>query len=95
MIKTFELIGKTFRVIDDNKYLTDKKLLGEFRGDKCVIAMRSEAFKRNPGQIYVHTFYHELVHALMYSMGEGKLGRNEKFVDILSGLIQQFVKTKR
>ena len=94
MIKKFELIGKTFTVINDDKYLKEKKLLGEFRGDKCVIALRADAFKRNTSQIHVHTFFHELVHALMYSMGESALGRNEKFVDILSGLIQQFVKTK-
>ena len=41
-----------------------------------------------------HTFYHELVHAILFNMGEMKLYSNERFVDAFGGMLQQYMSTK-
>jgi predicted SprT family Zn-dependent metalloprotease len=39
------------------------------------------------------TFYHELVHIILYFAGEQELRNNEKFVDVFSGLLHQALTT--
>jgi len=94
MIKSFTLLGKTFRVINDDKHLKKIGLLGLLRFDEGIIYLRNEAFQEPLHQTHQHTFLHELVHAVLYSMGEAELCKNEKFVDVFAGLLQQFHNTK-
>ena len=37
----------------------------------------------------MNTFYHELVHAILYTMGETELNNNEKFVCTFSSLLNE------
>lgn len=39
------------------------------------------------------TFYHELVHAVLFTMGQ--TNHNEEFVDTFGGFLHQFVSTKK
>ncbi len=41
----------------------------------------------------LETFHHELVHFILYSMGEVELRNNEKFVATFSGLLHQSLAT--
>ena len=43
---------------------------------------QSEESKRN-------TFYHELVHCILDTMGEGELSKNEKFVCVFSSFLNE------
>lgn len=38
------------------------------------------------------TFYHELVHAILFTMGQ--TNHNEEFVDTFGGFMHQFMNTK-
>lgn len=38
------------------------------------------------------TFYHELVHAIMFTMG--KTGHDEEFTDVFGAFLHQYEKTK-
>jgi hypothetical protein len=42
-------------------------------------------------QTYAVTFYHELVHAILFTMG--KSNHDEEFVDSFGQLLYQYVKT--
>lgn len=42
-----------------------------------------------------HTFYHELVHSILISMGESDLNKDEKFVDLFALFLHQFIVTKK
>jgi Zn-dependent peptidase ImmA (M78 family) len=41
----------------------------------------------------VHTYYHELAHALLKSIGRDKLARDEALVDALGGALHHYIKT--
>lgn len=45
------------------------------------------------GSILDHTFLHEVIHAILWEMGERRLYNNEKFVDLLSNLLCQVLRT--
>lgn len=42
----------------------------------------------------VHTYYHELMHAVLFTLGRNKLSRDEELVDALGGAIHQYEVTK-
>ncbi len=44
--------------------------------------------KTNP-DLEEHTFFHELMHAVLTAMGRDKLNQDEAFVDMSSGLLMQ------
>ena len=44
---------------------------------------------QGPNSFMEHTYLHELVHACLQYMGETDLDKNERFIDLLSGLIHQ------
>ncbi len=46
-----------------------------------------------PQQIKEHTFYHELVHAILFSMGKPADTHDEIFVDAFALFLHQFSKT--
>jgi len=47
-----------------------------------------------PKDILEHTYYHELVHWILYVMGRAELCRDEEFVDFFSLLLTQALKTR-
>ena len=46
------------------------------------------------GDTIEHTFYHELVHFLLYYAGRPDLAEDESLVDVLGGLLAQYMQTK-
>lgn len=46
-------------------------------------------------QLMEHTFFHELMHAVLTAMGRDKLSQDEAFVDMASGLIHQAMTTAK
>ncbi len=46
-----------------------------------------------PNDKLEETFYHELVHFILYFAGEDELRKNERFVDVFGGLLHQALAT--
>ncbi len=92
----FNLLGREIQVVFDNKTCGDRKCLGSayLDFDKILLADEKEGIKL-PSSLIEHTFVHEALHHFLNALGEDKLGDNEKFVDILSGMIHQMLTTSK
>lgn len=97
--KCFYLLGKKINVFTESDKLMNDRKLGLFIRDLDEIHLASKVTRKGgiikdlSEQQQEHTFYHELVHAILDTMGEEELSDNEKFVDIFSGLLHQSIKT--
>lgn len=93
----FRLAGKTWHV----RELSDKDIERHPDGGEDVFGLclngHSEILIRAglPQQEREHTFLHELVHAMLYTLGWGRLNADEDRVDALAGMLHQFLQTKR
>jgi Zn-dependent peptidase ImmA (M78 family) len=76
---------------------TDMAELGERHGDCCKekAKIRVHLDSENPEEMVEHTFFHELVHALLYATTRPKLSDDEKFVDSLGAALHQYEQTKK
>lgn len=90
--KQFNILGHVVKVTyDDNlegmgeayNSLNYIKLSKFLKGDEL------------PLSVIEHTYFHELVHVILDSMGEDRLSSSEKFVDTFSGLLHQALKTSK
>ena len=78
------------RIIDT----TPNAMLGEctlWNGD-ISIANIYKGIEQSPSS-KLNTFYHELTHAILDSMGEFELSQNEKFVTSFSGFLTHAIST--
>ena len=84
--KRFMLLGTVYEVscVPVKDWEGEADEIGLFLSQQRQIAIRA-----GDQQIMEHTFYHELVHAILTHMGEDKLTRNERFVDMFGGLLHQ------
>lgn len=64
---------------------------GECRHNKTEIVIRPGLSR----QMEEHTFLHEFVHAVCFTLGWEKLNSDEGKVDALAGMFHQFLQTKR
>lgn len=91
MIPTsFKLVNRTYKVKKLGKELAEKKY-GDCDKEKALIRVYPGSTKENTE----HTFYHELVHALLWATTKPKLSDNEDFVDSLAAMIHQYEQTKK
>ena len=79
----FKLAGMTWEVI-----ATDMPDLGASNPDLCKILIN----KKLTGQDREVTFYHELVHAILFTMGERD--HDERFVEGFAQLLYQYEQQK-
>lgn len=86
--KSFKLMGHTITVqVIHRSNWEIEEASGYFDPDKNEILLL-----RQPRTIVLHTFYHEVTHAILYVMGH-KLYGNESFVDQVGGLLAQLMDT--
>ena len=89
--KTFQLGGRTWKVehlpIIDN----DPDLYGDSDGFTCTIRLKDDL---DPDAMQ-HTFYHELCHAICFTLGWEDLNADEGKVDALANVLFQYLKTKK
>lgn len=69
-----------------------KEAWGEWNNERKMIRLRKPS-KNNPDSFYYQTFMHELVHAVLDTMGREELSRDESFVDGLSETLTQVILT--
>jgi hypothetical protein len=92
MIKEFVLGGIKWTIKNDELRLDDLKLLGLCEFPKSLISIYN---KEIDGNLVEQTIYHEVVHAILESIGENELSANDKFVQNFALLLHQFEKTKK
>lgn len=85
---TFELAGRTWTV----KRVGKKKWYGRTRGGNCLIELST---KSKDDEELMHTFLHELLHAILYTQGDDKLFYDEFFVDSSASLLMQALTTAK
>lgn len=94
--KSFQLGGIDWKVIWDNDKCNDREEYGLSAYSTATITMSTTyGLKELPDDRKDHTFYHELVHAILDSIHERELSSNEKFVDNFATLLHQFTKTAK
>lgn len=84
MATTFNLAGSKWHV----NYLCHMEEMGKCDPEKQTIFIRMDMNKQTTEQ----TFYHELVHAILFTMG--KLNHDEEFVDTFGAFLHQYQITK-
>lgn len=95
--KSFQLLGHTItvRIVSKRDWEAlaeqsddmDEGDLGYWIPDRNLIVLR-----RQPKSQLLHTFYHELMHAVLFYMNS-PLWTDERFVDNASGLLAQAIHT--
>jgi hypothetical protein len=90
--KSFTLVNRTWLVEELEKDVAEA---GDRHGDcdKESALIRVE-YNKNP-EFREHTFYHELVHALLEASSRPSLSKKEAFVDSLAAALHQYMKTKK
>jgi hypothetical protein len=92
MIKEFTLGGIKWTIKEDESRLDDLKLLGLCEFPKSLISIYVKGIDEN---LVEQTLYHEVVHAILESIGENELSSNDKFVQNFALLLHQFEITKK
>lgn len=91
---SFKLFGQTYKVVLDPNLQDTTGNIGETSEGRSEI--RIQAPDRNCSTEYQQiTFWHEAVHAILCALGEEKLNKNEKFVDLFGRGIHQILTTGR
>ena len=95
-------IPKSFKQYGQEVTVRYKKNLSNKHGSwgKCYYDSNKIELQDNkyegidlPDDKLEETFYHELVHTILYFAGETELRGNEQFVDVFSGLLHQALTT--
>lgn len=71
--------------------LDDADLCGDCCGTECVIRLK----RGMSDEALQHTFYHELCHAMCFTLGWKALNKDEESIDALGNVLFQYLKTKR
>lgn len=91
----FCLNKKKITVIIDDDYCADEGLWGEadFTQKTIILCHRSKkkVLKKSDKE---KTFFHELVHQILHSMGKEHLKYDEDFVELFSQRLYEYEKTK-
>lgn len=95
MIKSFKLGAVNWKVKIDNKRLEDLDALGYCEYEKKLISL-PDKYKGATisADAMEQTLYHEVVHAILDTMHQYDLSKNEEFVQTFSMFLHQFEKTK-
>lgn len=94
--KAFELGGMTVNVKHLAHSVEGSTLLGTCDLNRSVINLY-ETYKSCPvsKDSKESTFCHEVVHAILMTMGKGELSDDEGFVEGFANLLHQYLKTAR
>ena len=89
-MKEFYIGSIKWTIEENNGKLEELKLLGLCEFTRSAISVYNNGADK---QLVEQTIYHEVTHAILESMGEYKLSRNEQFVQTFSLLFHQFITT--
>ena len=90
---SFKLLGRTIVVKEDAQLMQDRDWCGSADYQKDVITLLPKSAHYNASNAKLEqTFCHELVHAILFTMG--KTNHDEEFTDAFGSLLHQFERTK-
>lgn len=104
--KSFQLLGHTYKVeILENLY-EDHDAYGDCDVEKKLVRLQKigtvKRINKKTGEIidtveitpddFMETFFHELTHVILYSMGEERLFSNERFVGLMGRCFMEALK---
>ena len=96
VIEKFTIGAVNWKVEVDNKRNDDREAYGYCNFDTSTITIQDKSNGVNRDESAVQqTTYHEVVHAILDTMSEYELSKNEKFVQSFSLLLHQFEQTKK
>ena len=90
-------VGKRLYSVEILEAMCNKNHMGQIDFNKRLIQLSR---KTHTGAAYTaddvtESFWHELVHAILYDMGEHKLNSRENFVEEFSARLAKAIKTAR
>jgi hypothetical protein len=93
------ILGHTVNISYDDKRCNDASVYGlYFPIDKKIVLsknfIKDDVVTPLSDDIIYHTYLHELVHAILDAMNEHKLYKDEKFIDVFSGILAQIKQTE-
>jgi hypothetical protein len=94
---SIEILGHEIKIVYDNATCKEKMALGfaDLHHNRIVLTtLDPHTDLPMPPSIVYHTFLHEVTHFMLDFMGDKK-GEDEKFVDLMGGMIYQIIKTAR
>lgn len=86
--KSFQLAGLKWKVKENNHLVN----MGECHSARGLIYLKPDP--NYSAEVREQSFYHELVHAILYTMGDNG-PHDEKFVDGFAFLLHQYMKTAK
>lgn len=86
---SFECMGTTFDVVRYPELMKVSNCMGQTRQNESEVLIDSSL----TGDQLWHTYYHEIVHVILGSLGRNDLNVDEAFVDAFAGLLYQIQKT--
>jgi len=92
--KSIQLHGETISIEYRTDMIHERGCDGEAAyNEECIRIQKTKANGKPQEDFYLEKiFLHELVHFILNQMSEGDLKRNEKFVEVFSGLLHQAFK---
>jgi len=98
----YEKIPKKYHVGGQEMYVCNVERCDGNKLGTCLVAAGrievAEIFNKDDKQsdgCKTNTFYHELTHSILDTMGENELSENEKFVCCFSGFLTEAMKDAR
>jgi hypothetical protein len=82
-------MGTDYQVVRQPELMRLANCMGQTRHNENEILVDATL----DGDQLWHTYYHEVVHVLLGSLGRQELDADEAFVDALAGLLYQVIKT--
>lgn len=94
--KQFDLFGCTWKVEFNNTRCNDLTAYGYCDyTTKTILLSDLELNNTLTEDLIIQTYIHEIIHAILDSMYERELSKNEKFVDMFSQLLYQLFKSAK
>ncbi len=94
--KQYELFGKTYKIVFNKTLIQDNDNCGECHYRTCRVMLQPPTAGLDiPTEKIEAVFFHELVHSILFELGENDLNANEKLVDGIGKLLHQFTKSAK
>lgn len=90
-------VGDKWYSVDVVESMRNKAYMGEVNYPEQTITLGRRTHHGVPFKLSAlhETFWHELVHVILHSMGEDKLNNNERFVEEFSHRLAKAIQTAR
>lgn len=90
---SFEIFGQTFTVVLKKNLIKKHGALGRCNSEKGWIQIQDPEYTDVSREVLEQTFFHELMHAILDSIGQEELSANENLVDLMGSCMYQAIKT--